>query len=94
MQKIRKYLPTFSSKRLKRFFRQKARRTAGQSDGRRDKINFIRQPNKAAAKRESSTNAKFSKKKLFLPPLKRTRTCANQGVRNVSFFGKFYVTTE
>ena len=69
MQKIRKNLPTFSSKRLKRFFRQKARRTAGQSDGRRDKINFIRQPNKAAAKRESSTNAKFSKKKtISLPP--------------------------
>ena len=32
-----------------------------------------------------STCAKFSEKLTFLTPLIRTRTCAYQGVRNVSF---------
>ena len=32
-----------------------------------------------------STYAKFSKKLTFLTPLIRTRRCAYQGVRNVSF---------
>ena len=41
-----------------------------------------------------STYAKFSEKLLFLTPLILTRMCAYQGVRNVSFFGKFCVRTK
>ena len=41
-----------------------------------------------------STYAKFFEKKKHFLTLKRTSTCAYQGVRNVSFFEKFCVCTK
>ena len=39
-------------------------------------------------RKQRTKHAKFSEKKDYLLPLIRTPTCAYQGVRNVSFWGK------
>ena len=76
-------------------FWQRAKRTARQNDGRKDKQFFLGPPTKPVVKKQSrdysfNTFAKFSEKLTFLK-----HTCAYQGVWNFSFSEIFaYVLNE